>query len=201
MLAVTSPTLPYPSSNNHRNLHQYLSAQIRQLSPERSAKASMGGKTHVRQDNAQAVEPNQRPIRRVATEAPARSTPNGVSTPDRDAIGTTLHGDDRSTKPAPLVRSNSDFGPRRPDLPDRREPAEDSWELRHGWDEKYNSPEYLAELRSVSAIQTSSICCRTSGEIGTRLTPNAIDVVHVLHRKAARDRGKAATGKPKSQYL
>ncbi|KAL8963144.1 MAG: hypothetical protein Q9193_000561 [Seirophora villosa] len=147
MLAVTSPTLPYPSSNNHRNLHQYLSAQIRQLSPERSGKASMGGKTHVRQDNAQAVEPSQRPIRRVATEAPARSTPNGVSTPDRDAIGTTLNGDDRTTKPAPLVRSNSDFGPRRSDLPDRREPAEDSWELRHGWDEQYNSPEYLAELR------------------------------------------------------
>ncbi|KAL8971998.1 MAG: hypothetical protein Q9197_002991 [Variospora fuerteventurae] len=153
MLAVTSPssTFPYLSTNNHANLHQYVSAQIRQLSPDRSAKASMGGKTYLRHDSAQAVEPSQtsqRPIRRVATEAPARSTPNRVSTTDPDDIGVTVNGDHRTTKPGPLVRSNTDRAPRRADLPNRPEPAEDRWELRHGWDEQYNSAEYLGQLRA-----------------------------------------------------
>lgn len=172
MLAVTSPssTFPYPSTNNHANLHQYVSAQIRQLSPDRSAKASMGGKTYLRHDSAQPVEPSQtsqRPIRRVATEAPGRSTPNGVSATDRDDIRVTVNGDHRSTKPGPLVRSNTDLAPRRADLPNRPEPAEDRWELRHGWDEQYNSAEYLGQLRAVSAIPILSICCgKRRGEIG-----------------------------------
>lgn len=153
MIAVTSsPSAlpPHHPPNHHENLHQYLSAQIRQLSPERS-RASMG-RTLVRQDNAQAVDPSQKSIRRTATEAPGRSVPNGIPAPEHDEIGTTTHGGDRVARPGTLVRSNTDVGPRRRSSSDNPEPAEDNWELRHGYDEQYNSAEYLNQLRSVSDI-------------------------------------------------
>ncbi|KAL8838292.1 MAG: hypothetical protein Q9170_002189 [Blastenia crenularia] len=149
MIAVTSPptALPHHPSNHHGNLHQYLSAQIRQLSPERSSKASMG-RTSVRQDHAQAVEPNQKPIRRVATELPRRSIPNGGLAAEHDEIGATTDGDAREARPGALARSNTDVGPRRTPSTNTSEPSEDNWELRHGYEEQYSSDKYLDALKS-----------------------------------------------------
>ncbi|KAL8902868.1 MAG: hypothetical protein Q9207_004317 [Kuettlingeria erythrocarpa] len=74
--------------------------------------------------------------------------PNGVPAAEHDDIGTTVNGDDRGAKIGALVRSNTDVGPRRPLVSQNPEPAEDNWELRHGWDEQYNSAEYLSTLTS-----------------------------------------------------
>lgn len=51
-----------------------------------------------------------------------------------------------------LLRSSTDYGPRTPSPtpPTRGSRDEENWELRHGWEEQYNS-EYLTILNSVSA--------------------------------------------------
>lgn len=79
--------------------------------------------------------------------------PNGVPAAEHDDIGTTVNGDNRGGKPGALVRSNTDVGPRRPLVSQQPEPAEDNWELRHGWDEQYNSAEYLSTLTAVSDVR------------------------------------------------
>lgn len=154
MIAVTSPpSLPPPHHppNKHENVHQYVNAQIRQLSPERFGRLSMG-KTSVRQDSAQPADPNLKPIRRTATAAPGRLAANGIPEIEHDEIGVTTGGDSRRPRPGALARSNTDVGLKRSTLPDEPAPTEDNWELRHGYDEQYNSLEYLGQLRAVSDI-------------------------------------------------
>ncbi|KAI4175158.1 MAG: hypothetical protein LQ343_001919 [Gyalolechia ehrenbergii] len=150
MIAVTSPpSLPPPHHppNKHENVHQYVNAQIRQLSPERFGRLSMG-KTSVRQDSAQPADPNLKPIRRTATAAPGRLAANGIPEIEHDEIGVTTGGDSRRPRPGALARSNTDVGLKRSTLPDEPAPTEDNWELRHGYDEQYNSLEYLGQLRA-----------------------------------------------------
>lgn len=50
-----------------------------------------------------------------------------------------------------LVRANTDHGPRRQSpAKDPSGQEEENWELRHGWEDQYNSNEYLSLLSSVS---------------------------------------------------
>lgn len=50
-----------------------------------------------------------------------------------------------------LIRANTDDGPRRqPPAKNSNEVEEENWELRHGWEDQYNSNEYLSLLSSVS---------------------------------------------------
>ena len=48
-----------------------------------------------------------------------------------------------------LVRANTDYGPRRQSPSTRPDIVEENWELRHGWEDQYNSSEYLKLLSSV----------------------------------------------------
>ncbi len=68
--------------------------------------------------------------------------------------------DNSTMRPRPgLVRANTDYGPRNASpSPVSHQPKDDEhWELRHGYEEQYNSEEYLQSLSSVSL----SICvCR-----------------------------------------
>ena len=75
--------------------------------------------------------------------APATSTSLGTSEPSRE----------RPRRQA-LTRSNTDHGPRRPS-PSERSASTSEWtrdneELRHGWEDQYQSSEYLNVLNSVS---------------------------------------------------
>ncbi|KAL8684207.1 MAG: hypothetical protein Q9218_008380, partial [Villophora microphyllina] len=144
MTAVTAPQppLPHQLSNNQENLRQYVSAQIRQLSPERPSRSSMA-RTSVRQESSQS---SSKPIRRVNTEAPITSG---------EAENVVPFVDDRTkdwvrqtAKPAALVRSNTDAGPGMSRLlvSEKPENAREDWELRHGYDELYNSTGFLAQL-------------------------------------------------------
>ncbi|SLM34846.1 torc1 growth control complex subunit kog1 [Lasallia pustulata] len=48
-----------------------------------------------------------------------------------------------------LIRANTDDGPRRqPPAKNSNEVEEENWELRHGWEDQYNSNEYLSLLSS-----------------------------------------------------
>ena len=50
-----------------------------------------------------------------------------------------------------LFRATTDLGPRQAS-PSRPSSDEEDWELRHGWEEQYNSEEYLTILNSVSIL-------------------------------------------------
>lgn len=60
----------------------------------------------------------------------------------------------QTTRRPQLLRATTDVGPRsqspNPIAPSAKE--DESWELRHGWDEEYNSEEYLSTLHSVSLL-------------------------------------------------
>lgn len=53
-----------------------------------------------------------------------------------------------------LVRANTDYGPRRQSQSQEAQVAEENWELRHGWEDQYNSSEYLGLLSSVRTRST-----------------------------------------------
>jgi hypothetical protein len=53
-----------------------------------------------------------------------------------------------------LIRSNTDIGLRKAQV--TRD--DENWELRHGWEEQYNSAEYLTAQFSVIQSQVRSFC-------------------------------------------
>lgn len=63
------------------------------------------------------------------------------------AAPTVQNGETLASRPkGQLVRANTDHGPRGP----KDEGPEENWELRHGWEDEYNSNEILAKLSTVS---------------------------------------------------
>ncbi|KAL8801190.1 MAG: hypothetical protein Q9182_004639 [Xanthomendoza sp. 2 TL-2023] len=149
MLALARPTprLPNQYLPTDENVRQYVSAQIRQLSPDRSLKAAMG-KTSMRQSTSQTVEPNHQAIRRSASTVTGKSHPTDPApASERDDPASTTTGGETG-KPGALVRSNTDLGPRRESLPEKPKVTAEDWEIRHGYDEQYNSSKYLEHLSS-----------------------------------------------------
>ena len=67
----------------------------------------------------------------------------------------TVNGD--TAKPRALLRSNTDVVRSRQLLPENPDPTEE-WEMRHGYDEQYNSTKYLEHLSSVSPSHGDKTC-------------------------------------------
>ena len=63
---------------------------------------------------------------------------------------------------------------------EQEEDAQDNWQMRHGWEDQYNSEEYLSLLSSVS--QTRSRKLRSLSR-SAQLTP--AELLHVLYRQAS----------------
>ena len=89
------------------------------------------------------------------------SQTNGVNLHQAPAIASTSLGANESAvserpRRHPLTRANTDYGPRRALSVARSESTlevpQDSEELRHGWEDQYQSSEYLNGLNSVSAL-------------------------------------------------
>ena len=155
MTAVASPPsamLQQPS--NHENLRQFVSDQIRQLSPERSGRQS--GRSAVRRrGNSQPVEPTQKPFREAAVEAAAvaaklqRSKVKEQNGAPKEKSGQS----DQDGKPNALARSKTDLDTKRTE----DQPTEENWEVRHGYQEQYDSSEFLGALSAVSQDQSSQL--------------------------------------------
>ncbi len=79
-----------------------------------------------------------------------------------------------------LLRSNTDYGSRRHSPSARHNIAEENWELRHGWEDQYNSSEYLGLLSSVCI---ESLTYKISKIKHRRLTICS-GILHVLHGHA-----------------
>ena len=186
-LAQPTPRLPnqyYPDSENVR---QYFSAQIRQLSPERSLRATIG-QSPVRRSG---LQPSEKPMRRSASTVTGKSTTNPASAGD-----TTSATQAGTTKTGALLRSNTDVVSRQQSLPERPDPTEE-WEMRHGYDEQYNSTKYLEHLSSVSGLDCH-LFMSTTPVVANSPPP---DLFHVLHRQAARDGRETKAARAELQPL
>ncbi|KAL8949851.1 MAG: hypothetical protein Q9222_004068 [Ikaeria aurantiellina] len=148
MLVVAPPTSHLvPPNPNDENYQQYVSAQIRHLSPQSHLRKTMA-RNSSRQENGQPVERFYQDTRNSPSTATLRpNVPNGVRATESTETLRTLTGDDSNPKPGALVRSNTDVGPRR-SLPPDKPAVEDNWELRHGYEEQHNSVEFLGQLSS-----------------------------------------------------
>ncbi|KAL8913559.1 MAG: hypothetical protein Q9171_001642 [Xanthocarpia ochracea] len=185
MLALARPTprLPNQYYPDDENVRQYVSAQIRQLSPDRSSRAAMG-KTSMRQNISYSVEPIDKSIRRSASTVTGKSTPNAASPTEPDDPTSTTSG--ATAKPRALQRSNTDVGPRRQSSPEKPDITEE-WEMRHGYDEQYNSTKYLEHLSSTFFMYYTDKRHETGGK------PRQEDPNHNASQWRMRDRLKTVS--------
>lgn len=158
---MTAVASPQPDRLPHRaeydNPLDFVNAQYRQppVQYPRQAQSS----TQLRQELLP-VRGQERPraeqlnVSRTASKSSVNSKSsrgqNGQWTP---SSGDSDHSQDAaiaSTRPnTQLVRANTDYGPRRQSSGNKHDATDENWELRHGWEDQYNSTEYLGLLSSV----------------------------------------------------
>ncbi|KAL8708095.1 MAG: hypothetical protein Q9220_006948 [cf. Caloplaca sp. 1 TL-2023] len=151
MLAVAQQPSSHliPPNLNDENYQQYVSAQIRHLSPQSHLRKAMARNSLRQENDSQSVERFTQDSRSNSSSATLKgNAPNGIRVAESTEDLRTFNEDDGSTKPGALVRSNTDLGPRHPLLQERPLMSEESWELRHGYEEQHNSVEFLGQLSS-----------------------------------------------------
>lgn len=79
---------------------------------------------------------------------------------------------------ASMIRSKTDYKPERM-FPNRDGSVEEHGELRHGWEDEYNSSEFLGQLNSVHL----HILFTASTDFKWLML--LVDLLHVLHRQTA----------------
>ena len=80
---------------------------------------------------------------------------NDISASRRSAATNLENGDSGTTRPrGQLLRANTDHGPRGRSPSKNGHVAEENWELRHGWEDEYNSNEILAKLSTVGTMNS-----------------------------------------------
>lgn len=75
-----------------------------------------------------------------------RAQANGMNLEEALPYPTNL----RPNRPSPLLRARSDLGPRRKATDGEHDAQNESYRMRHGWEDEYTSNEYLSLLNSVS---------------------------------------------------
>lgn len=156
MTAVASPQPDrLPHRAEYENPLDFVNAQYRQPSLQHPRQAQSS--TQLRQELPPArgqersrAEPN---ISRTASKSSVNSKStrglNGQRTP---SSGESDQNQDAAASARPntqLVRAITDYGPRRHSSVSKHDATEENWELRHGWEDQYNSTEYLGLLSSV----------------------------------------------------
>lgn len=156
MTAVASSHLPtYYRSSNSEKQSEYVNEKLRQplAQPSREpVNNSTLPHASLIQENGRGKRPNESTAGLPESSKLALSR---LEQPDPPAQAPGLETLDKhdSLVPRPtgqLVRANTDLGPRSQSPLPGREGAEDNWELRHGWEDQYNSSEFLGLLTSVS---------------------------------------------------
>ena len=142
MATVASPhpgSLQHSSKDGHRP--QYEIPHLPPIIPKELIDVRYSGRGPSAQVNeydgaytfARADSPSStNPIRSEGAHAPVGSQEALAQRPNRQ-----------------LLRANTDYGPRRQSPSTGPKVAEENWELRHGWEDQYNSSEYLGLLSSV----------------------------------------------------
>ena len=147
---VTLQQAPAISANNQANGVSYVNGHGRHGSPEPSHRSTHSA------SSGEGLSMRDTGHNRSHIQAPVRSRTQIETNPApalrRNLLTNGANGNSRGTRPrAQLQRANTDHGPRA--LPPSREDqvAAENWELRHGWEDEYNSNEILAKLSTVSA--------------------------------------------------
>ena len=95
--------------------------------------------------------------RHIASSQTNGVSPNQAPTTASTSLGANASARERPRR-QPLTRANTDYGPRRAlsvaQSESTLEIPQDSEELRHGWEDQYQSSEYLNVLNSVSACSS-----------------------------------------------
>ena len=92
------------------------------------------------------VNEDDRAYPSAAVDSPGSTTPSRLGTArapvgSQEALARRPHRQ--------LLRSNTGYDSRRQSPSARPDVADENWELRHGWEDQYNSSEYLGLLSSV----------------------------------------------------
>ena len=156
MTTILSPqALPSLPVINHASTAPYTNGAVPQGSPERASRSahseSSGELLTMAPTNGNQAE----------FSTPARSKtsvePNDASARRANAIvgfaDEQLNEAEASGRPKnELLRANTDINLRRRSPSASRGASEENWEMRHGWEDQYNSSEYLGLLSSVSIL-------------------------------------------------
>jgi hypothetical protein len=155
MTAVASPQPErLPQKPEQDNLLAYVNSQFRQ--PAQSTRHAQSS-TSLRQELPSNRGQERRRAELSVTRSSSKNSVNAKS--DRAQMGQRPPSAEQSednqeiaaNRPnAQLVRANTDCAPRRHSPVIKRDLPEENWELRHGWEDQYNSTEYLGLLSSVS---------------------------------------------------
>ena len=109
----------------------------------------------------------------------ASSEPNNMLDPQSIPRSRTENHQALAQRPkASMTRSKTDYKPDKISLT-REASVEEHGELRHGWEDEYNSSEFLGQLNSVHLHMLS-----TASTDFVWLMP-LVDFLHVLHRQTA----------------
>lgn len=197
MTAVASSQLgAIQQISNHDNLPDYVAPQFRQPLPQPSTHAANHTGLHqggLAQENGRRRRPNERPLAQADSRQSAKSRPDLAQLEQPGQTPTELPGSQNAHGARPtvqLLRASTDIGPTR-ELPGtKRDITEENWELRHGWEDQYNSSEYLGLLSSVSILTG---CVIGGHEVMVEADRDGVGLLHVLHRQAPRY-GRQAEG-------
>lgn len=166
------PSLPVI---NHENTALYTNGAIQQESPEKASRSahseSSGELLTMAQTNGNHAE--------FSTPAGSHSSvePNGASARRANAMvgfaeGQANEAEDSDRPRNKLLRADTDMSLKRRSTSGSRGASKENWEMRHGWEDQYNSSEYLGLLSSVGLL---GIRWRLAL---TRLRPGLLYVLH-----------------------
>ena len=176
MTTILSPqALPSLPVVNHENTAPYTNSVVQQDSPERPSRLAHS------ESSGELLTISKTNGNQAGFSTPARSQtsvePNGASA--RRANTMVGFVDERtneagaSDRPkSQLLRANTDINVKRRSPSAGRGPSEENWEMRHGWEDQYNSSEYLGLLSSVGMLDL-----RWRLEL-IRLRPGLLYVLH-----------------------
>lgn len=172
------PAQAYPS-NNHTSAAPYVNGHVRHDSPgpsHRSTHSASSGEGLSMRDTDKSRNINQ-----IPAKSRTQAEFDGASASRRGAANGLTNGHTLPSRPrGQLPRANTDHGPRARSPPKGGQDSDEHWEMRHGWEDEYNSSEILAKLNTVSGIDVVLL--------GLRADRHAADLLHVLHRQAPRNR-------------
>ena len=165
-----SPHSSNMSSPHNSRPHSYSQgpAHMRQELPIQNGNSGpMNARPAVSNDPVHVVNGNRAPStetesRRASTLSAATS--NGESSTRRSSSNVRPNSASRAAessqeetdvdrsrrRPRPLLRSKSDFGPRNEDADAQEDESWKDWGARHGFEDHYNSAEYVSQLANVS---------------------------------------------------
>ncbi|MCJ1469945.1 hypothetical protein MMC07_008589 [Pseudocyphellaria aurata] len=152
---------------NHENVADYVKPQLRQPLPHPSKNATDNTTAHqseLAQENGRRKRPSDRladPRLVALSRSDSAQRDQPVQTPADSSLDQDPHG---ARPKGQLQRANTDVGPRRESPAPRPNTTQENWELRHGWDDQYNSSEYLNTLSSTFYMYYTTTRHSTGGK-------------------------------------